>query len=135
MVTIVKLLVFARIVDDCPGYFQSCVPVLPSQYLRALAFQILVDREKVLDLAKNVLLDFGVSGDSAETWIARCVRQDFFIRNALVKHLEESYGADMIDAAWEGRRVAQDQDVEGISILRQGLRDEAVITWVMNWRV
>jgi hypothetical protein len=88
-----------------------CISVLPAKNFGALAFQVFVNSEKVLDLVQKMLLNVGVVCDPSETWIACCVRQNFLIRDALVEHLEESYGANLIDAAWEGWRIAQDQDV------------------------
>jgi hypothetical protein len=74
------------------------IAVLPTKDFGSLALQILVDSEKVLDLTEKMRLNVGVVCDPAEAWIANGVCQDLLIGDALVKHLEESYGANLIDA-------------------------------------
>ena len=85
----------------------STLPVLPAQHLRSLAFEVLINREKVLDLAKNVLLHVCVILNAGEARVARGIGEDLFVANTLIEHFKEANRPRKINAAWEGRRVTE----------------------------
>src|SRR5215471_10204246 len=94
----------------------------------------LVNREEVLDLRPlelgyvvNILQVFhpGICCGNAK---------DLVIRSLFVPHLEHPNGPRRDQAAREGRFVKQNQGVERITVLGQGVLDEPIVGWVPGRR-
>lgn len=85
----------------------------------------------MLDFQQDVRLDFGVVLNIAESWIPHSISKDLLVVQSVVEHLKESNRPDRVDASGKGRCVAEDQNVQGIAVLCESLRDETIIAGEM----
>ena len=91
--------------------------ITPTLHLHPLALQILVDREKVRDLLQHVRIDIGVVPDVCEAGIVFPYCQDLFVEDALVQHLQQTDGADLLDAARKAGTRHQHQHVQRVAVV------------------
>ena len=68
--------------------------------------------------------------DLGEVRVAVRHRDDLLVAVAAVDHVEDADHARVDQAAREGGLVDRDQDIEGVTVLRQRPRDEAVVARV-----
>src|SRR5579862_1185661 len=78
------------------------ISILPSKDFCSFVFEVLVNREKMLDFLQYVRLNFCVVLNAAETRIASRVSENFFIRNSLVEHFKEADWPRKVNAPRKG---------------------------------
>jgi len=106
--------------------------IVPGFNLYALAFKVLIYREEMCDFLEHVRVDVGVVPDICVARIVLADGEDFLIESALVKHLEEADGADFVNAAGECGVRDKNKDVEGVTVVAQSRRYEAVVAGIVN---
>src|SRR5580704_135500 len=124
-----------------PGYVPLDRPIdldegrlvsLPTEDLHALAFEILVDLEKVRDLAQGMRRNVG----EVEEFVLRRIfgghAEDLVVGVSPVEHLEHADGPDVDAAAGERRLFDQDEDVTRIAVFRQRPWNEPIITGIVH---
>jgi len=60
--------------------------VFPTDDLRALGFQLFIDREEVFDLQQDVRIQLGIVPHVLIDWIIRSNRENLFVFPSLVYH-------------------------------------------------
>ena len=98
----------------------------------ALALEILVDREEVLDLLEKVLRHVG---DVEVLLVVRIVHrhgEDLVVRLAAVEHLQHADRAHVDLAAGKRRLVDAHEHVERIVVLVQRARNESVVARIVH---
>jgi len=109
--------------------------VAPALHFDALAFEVLVDREEVRDLAQHVRIDLGDIVDVLVPGVSLADAEDLLIPQALVEHLEYADGAYLHHAAGEAGRIDKHQAVERVAVVAEGGGEEAVVAGVVDGRV
>jgi len=111
------------------------ISILPSKDFCSFVFEVLVNREKMLDFLQYVRLNFCVVLNAAETRIASRVSENFFIRNSLVEHFKEADWPRKVNAPRKGWSVSEDENIQRAPILGERPWNEPIVTWIMHWRM
>src|SRR5689334_19218701 len=89
--------------------------------------QVLVDLEEVLDLQAVELRDVVDVTQVLHTRVRRGHAQQLVVAARLVRHPEHADRTALDEAAREGRLVQDDQRVQRVAVLAEGVLDEAVV--------
>jgi len=114
--------------DEVTGFAWTA----PSSHFRAFSFQLFIDREEVLDLAKVVRKNLVHGVNLIEARVAIGYREDFLVGLILVHHVQEPDRAHGDEDAGIAGLVDERDDVEGVAVFGQGARDESIVAGVVH---
>lgn len=107
----------------------------PFSHGRRLAFQFLVNREKVFDFSFDMREDIVERFYLVAPWISKRHRKNFMIDLVAIDHVENTNRPYVAEASREARIANHSEDVERIAILCDRARNETVVAGIMNWGV
>jgi serine-type D-Ala-D-Ala carboxypeptidase/endopeptidase (penicillin-binding protein 4) len=114
--------------EGCGDLFLRLSAANPGGTLDALAgLEFLVDREEVLDFQP---IEFGDMVDVAQMFHAGITgrhTQHLVVATGLIAHPEHAHRTAADDDARERRLLEQNEGIEGVAVLTQGVVDEAIV--------
>jgi hypothetical protein len=109
--------------------------VEPTVQRAPLSFEFLVLAEEMFDLLPKVIVESVEGLDRGRPWVVFGDSYDLPILPCLVFHIDRADRAHGHDAAREEWCRDDNEDIEMITVLAPGLRDEAVVERIVNWRM
>ena len=109
--------------------------VFPAEHLRALAFQVLVDRKEVRDFLHHVRINLRVVVHFLVTRIVARHGKNLFVFRALVDHLQHADGADFDQAAGETWIFREHEHVQRVAVAGKRGRDKTIVARIMHRRI
>src|SRR5690606_3218906 len=130
----VRLGVQARLLGPLEGTPDLRLGLLASHPVVALVrlarLEVLVDLEEVLDLETVELADVLDVSASRRALVRGGLNHDLVVDARLVPHAEHAHRATADETAEERRLLEEDEGVERVAVLAEGVLDEGVVVGV-----
>ncbi len=107
----------------------------PAVDLHFFIFQVLVRGEELRDFLQLVRMDLLIAVDVEVPGIRAAHGQNLFVTFAVVDHFHQTDHTHLLQAPWKARLINKHQHIQGIVVVPQRRRQEAVVPRVMHRRV
>lgn len=97
------------------------------------ALKVLVDFEEVLDFCNHHRGNVSNVVDLIVVGIFCRNADNFDVVFPIVNHFHGPYRPGFYNNSWSNRNAGEDNNIQGVIVIPEGLWDKAVVSWIMKW--